>query len=316
MATRKGTIALAGHNPTKVAFKDDILAFILGTNAAPFDLSTDGLTLIADPNGDGDETATFNCAAGKHESGLNPVVDLSAELDTKFQIQVDDDAGGAQVVTLIVAGKNTGELIAAEMQTKIQALGGVYEGVTVAYSGEVPNDLYTITSGTKGTGSKVRITRAVDHNVTEELELGPDGGTDTDGTGDFANAAAASIAEVLAVIVTDMAGFTGSNVAGALKLTANEGEPNSIVMGNGTANDILGFVNLDADYGTQGLGYGTDMADVNYVVVATFNGVAAANLPDDNLSIGNKSTSGFEVQSETEASTYSVDLLIEGEEAA
>jgi hypothetical protein len=69
-------------------------------------------------------------------------------------------------------------LIASAMQTAIQALGGNYQWVTVAFTGGV----YVITSGTIGPGSKVRIAAGPTNDVAATLKIGAaNGAVDTDG---------------------------------------------------------------------------------------------------------------------------------------
>lgn len=86
----------------------------------------------------------------------------------KFYIHVDYDSAGPQLVTLTQASCDTGAHTAANMQTKIRALGGVYAAVTVTYS----NSLYVITSGTTGPGSRVIITPSPVADVTTALKIG------------------------------------------------------------------------------------------------------------------------------------------------
>jgi hypothetical protein len=233
-------------------------------------------------------------------------------------ISVDGD--DAETVTLDLAaggGINDGTKIAAEMQTKIQALGGNKASVAVDYN--VTNaGKYTIKSATYGTGSSVVITRAADHNVTEELKIGTgDGGVETAGTGDVANAAAATADEIAAVINTDIAGVTADGSSGSVVITSDtEGSTSSIVMGNGTLNTVLGFTNAAGYYGAAGLGYDTDMANANYKVVATLKGVAAGSLANKALSVNNRATGGFDLVCQTAAATDEVDIIVIGQAAA
>lgn len=305
-ATRVGTVQLSGANPTRVNLRDDAAAYLAGSTAGPFDLSTDGLTFVVTVDGT-EDTATFNCAAGTSVSGASPSTDITGEADAKIKIAVN--GGAAAEITLDKTGKNTGALIAAELQAKIRALGGAAAAVTVAYGSGV----YTVTSGTKGTGSSIVITPAASGSLTEELKLGvAGGGTETAGTGDFVNAAAATIAEVIAVLAADLGDIAAASAGGKLKITAatdTTGKDSSIVVGTGTANSVLGFTNSATVYGAQGLGYGTDMASGSYLVVPVLNGATATDL---GLSISGKAAGEFGVVCETAASTASVDLLIVG----
>jgi hypothetical protein len=203
------------------------------------------------------------------------------------------------------------------MQTKIQALAGVFAAVTVDHN--VSNaGKYTVKSGTAGTGSSVVITRAAGNNVTEELKIGTaDGGVETAGTGDVANAAAATAEEIAAVINTDIAGVTADGSSGSVVITSDtEGSTSSIVMGNGTLNTAIGFTNAAGFYGAAGLGYASDMANANYKVIATLNGVAAGSLANKALSVNNRLASGFDLVCQTAAATDEVDIIIIGQAAA
>lgn len=109
--------------------------------------------------------------AGYHKSGLNPSINISAGTDNKFKIQADAE-GSATTVTLDESACTTGAATAAEMQTKIQALGGAYAAVTVSYTGTSPTNYYTITSGTTGSGSQVTITAGTTNDVSDDLKIG------------------------------------------------------------------------------------------------------------------------------------------------
>ena len=303
---RVGTIVLSGANPTRVNLQDDAAAYLVGSNAGPFDLSTDGLTFVVTVDGT-EDTATFNCAAGTSVSGASPSTDITGEVDTKIKIAVN--GGAAAEVTLDKAGKNTGALIAAELQTKIRALGGAAAAVTVGYAAGV----YTVTSGTKGTGSSIVITPAASGSLTEELKLGvAGGGTETAGTGDFVNAAAATIAEVIAVFTADLGDIAAVSASGKVKITGDTdttGTDSIIVVGAGTANTVLGFANSATVYGAQGLGYDTDMASASYLVVPVLNGASATDL---GISVASKAAGEFGLVCETAASTATADLLVVG----
>lgn len=125
-------------------------------------------------------------AAGYETGAALPSTNISAGTATTFQIAVDNDTYGTpiyQPVTLTVAGLNTGALIAAAMQTGIQALGGAYAAVTVTFTGGV----YVITSGTKGPGSKVLVVNGATNDVAVTLKIGAaNGAVDTAGTGSVA----------------------------------------------------------------------------------------------------------------------------------
>lgn len=309
----KGKITLNGVNPTPVVFQDDTAAVLTSTNTATFNLTGvgDGGTIIAATDGESAETATVNFAAATSVSGASPSTDISGETDTKFNISVDGDA--AEEVTLDVSSKNSGALIAAEMQTKIQALGGNKASVTVAYT-----TVYTITSPTYGTDSSVVITPASSGSITEELKIGEaDGGTETAGTGDVADASAATAQEIVDVINGDMSNLTASVVGGAIVLTSDTaGKDSSIVMGDSGLKTVLGLAQAAAAYGAQGLGFDFDMSDTDYAVVASITGTVQASLASKNLSTTSLATDGFDVECETAAATDDVFLMIIGTRAS
>jgi hypothetical protein len=204
------------------------------------------------------------------------------------------------------------------MQTKIQDLGGMYSTVTVTFTqedaGPPQTGTYKITSAIYGTVSKVRIQAATSNNVTEELGIGEGVGTNSDGDGWAANYAYATAQEVVDYLNAEAVNFEaelngdkvtikGLVVGGSLVVEAN------------TGNAILGFT--DATYiGSVGLGYDTDMEDDAYLVCATLNGVAQGSIADNDLSIISRTTSGFQIECEIDATTADVDLIIVGKAAA
>jgi len=313
---KTGVVTLGGHNPTSIVFLgSDGEASIKGIVAvgAGFVLAN-GLTLIADVDGIGDKTATFVATVGSHKSGLNPSIDLHLGEDYKFNIQVDDDVGGPQLVELTLGSCTDGTATAAEMEATIQALGGVYAGVTVSYTGTPVTDYYTISSGTLGSGSKIRVTRAVDHNITEELKIGPDGGAaDTDGTGDAVNIALATIDEVIVRLNTDLTDSIAAADGNYVRITSKTtGAASSIaVNAASTADLILGITG--AAYGKVGMSMANDMADANYVVMAQVVGGCPCGL---GISIDNRATTGFDIMCENEASVADIMVLIAGLEGA
>lgn len=129
-------------------------------------------------------TFTANVPAaveGTSTSGLNPSIDMTGDL-LEVDMMIAVDGGVATPVVFAWAGINTGNLVAGELQGKIQALGGAFAAVTVAYVGAPPNDYYLVTSGTTGSTSAVIITSGGANSCTDELKLGVvDGGTEAFG---------------------------------------------------------------------------------------------------------------------------------------
>lgn len=303
---------LNGNAYTPINFTAATAASLAADNAEPYDLTGvgDGGTIIVTPDGGEAQTATINFAAGTSVSGASPSTDISGETDTKFMISVDGDE--AEEVTLTVSGKNTGELIAAEMQTQIQALGGNKASVTVAFDA-----VYTITSPTLGTSSAIVITPADSGSLTEELKIGvADGGTETVGTGDVADASEATAAEIAAVCDADMVGIAATAVGGAVVLTSSgdAGKDNKLVVGAGTLNAVIGFTESEETYGAQSAGFDAAMNDANYFVTATLNG--ASTLTSRVLSVTDRTANGFNLRCETAAATDDVDIVVFGVKAA
>jgi hypothetical protein len=192
------------------------------------------------------------------------------------------------------------------MQTKIRALGGKKALVTVAYGG----GKYTITSPTLGTDSKIRITRADDHDCCDELDIGPGNGTDTDGSGGCADITAVTPAEIATLINGDTTGCVASAVSGTLTVTSDVvGRLSRVLAGNGTLNTLCGIPNNEVDYGAQAIGEGTDWADANFQVLLSYKGTGAAS---KDLGWDTPATSGFNVTCETTSDTGYVSVAVIG----
>jgi len=120
--------------------------------------------------------------AGFHTGGANPSIDISGGTDTSFRIQADSETSSS-LITLTVAGLDSGATIAAAMQVAIRALGGAYSAVTVTYEGSPITDYYLITSGITGAASAITITDATTANLADDLKIGvANGGASTAGT--------------------------------------------------------------------------------------------------------------------------------------
>ncbi|NLX13661.1 MAG: DUF3383 domain-containing protein [Phycisphaerales bacterium] len=307
LVIKTAKVVLGGANPTQVKFKGTAVAATkLGSQSEPFELDN-GQTLTVNTDGKGDDTCTLAAAAGYLTGGNSASTDMTASIDTKFKILVDSDSGGFKTVTCDWAGCDSGADIATEMQAKIQALGGVYEAVTVAFAG---GDHYVITSGTKGTNSSVEMDNADDHDCLDELDLGS-GATATTGTGDAANIAAATAAEIAAALSADLGDLTAVAESGKVRLTSKTtGAGSSLVVNaDSTADLILGITG--SDYGEECLGFAEDMADTDYMVMATFE-KASAPAGTSEIAIGDKATTGFNIYCETAGNTETVQLLIVG----
>lgn len=317
---RIGRVDLNGEAPVQVRFGEAQAPEIMGSQAAPFTVSTSGHTLVATADGGDPKTATFTFVAGHHLSGENPATDIQAEVDNAFLIAVDEDvdAEDFHLVELTNANCDTGNNTAAEMQTKIRALAGIYAAVTVAYQ-TTPNH-YKITSGTKGLGSKVEIGHAPTKDVCDELKISSSG-TYTPGTGNVVNGAAVTIEEALDIIGTAFTTFDviegeGAHAGKVILRSKTADESSSVLIGSGTGSAAFGFTPTDLVLGEKGLGYETDMEDDAYVVIPALEGTPQDELGDKGLSIIAKTTSGFQIACETLAATETVAFAVFGVPAA
>lgn len=297
-------IRLNGANPTPVVFQADTPASLLGSVEGPFNIAH-GATLVVDPDGAGDVTATWQATAGTSAGGANPSTNMTAEADTKLNVAVD--GGDAQEATCDWTGANTGVLVAAAVQEGIRALGGAFAAVTVAFD----TDHYVVTSGTKGTGSAVVISAAANGSCTEELKLGvAAGGTETAGTGDAVNTAAATAEEVAAKL-NALEGLSAEAEGTKVRITSDTaGRASSLVVNAAsTMDDTLGL--SGSAYGAQGMGLERDMADANYLVQVTRIGAGA--VADADVAAGGLATTGLNVYCEKAADDGYVDVWVLGE---
>lgn len=119
---------------------------------------------------------------GNSTSASSPSTDISASTDTNFRVAVDGHAVVA--ITLTNAGKTTGTLIAAEIETKINAalLAAGQDGRVWC---EFAGGLYVIHSQSTGLSSSVVVTDGATLNIADQLKIGvPNGGVETAGLDD------------------------------------------------------------------------------------------------------------------------------------
>lgn len=300
-------IQLSGWAINPVVFGDATAAAITGINAA-VDMSTpgNGGTIKLTIDGGAEQTATLNCTAGNHTGGTSASVDMTTETDTKFKISVDGDTAETVTCDWVGGSCDSGAEIAAEMQTKIRALGGKKALVTVAFS----VNKYIITSPTLGTDSSVLVTNADDHDCCDELQIGEDYGSETQGTGDCADVTAVTPDEIATLINGDTTGCTASVEGGILTITSDtQGRGSRVLAGNGTLNTLCGIPNNEVSYGAQSLGESSDWADANFQVLLTYKGTGAAS---KDLSWATPATTGFNVTCETTGDTGYVSVLVVG----
>lgn len=121
---------------------------------------------------------------GKSVGAITASTDISAGTDNAFRISVD---GGVVVdVTLAVIGMTSGVLIAAELETKINAaLVAANQDARVWVEFDSGTVSYKIYSQSTGTTSSVVITDAVLNNVADTLKIGvANAAVETAGTSD------------------------------------------------------------------------------------------------------------------------------------
>jgi hypothetical protein len=300
-------IQLTGWDVTKVVFGTATSAAITGINGAT-DMHTVGNngTIKLTIDGGGEQTATLNCAAGNHTGGTGCATDMTSSVDTKFKISVDGDTPETVTCDWVGGSCDSGAEIAAEMQTKIQALGGKKANVTVAWS----SNKLVITSPTLGTNSSIAVTHADDHDCCDELQIGPDYGSVTAGTGDCADVTAVTPEEIATLINGDTTGCTASVEGGVLTIASDtQGRGSRVLAGNGTLNTLGGIPQNEVSYGAQGLGEEDDWADANFQVLLTYKGSAAAS---KELGWDTPATTGFNITCETTGDTGYVSVLVVG----
>lgn len=298
-------IQLNGHGTTPINFIAADAATLNG-GAGPFVIAH-AATIKLTVDEEAEATATFSATAGTHVSQAGAAVDLSAGTDRKFNIANDGDATEHEVV-LTAASCTDGNATAAEMQTQIQALGGIYAGVTVTYGATQ----YTITSQGFGTGSNVIITNATTNNCADDLKIGTvNGGTSTPGTGDCVSTLAVTRGEVATWLNGAIATITASGAGSVLTVTSKTTGKNSrILCGNGSANATVGLTNLTVDNGAQGMGAIAGFSDANYAVLLTLNNTADPS--SKVVTANNRSATGFDILSDGASDADYVDILCIG----
>jgi hypothetical protein len=119
---------------------------------------------------------------GSSTSAASPSTDINSSSNSKLKVNVD--GSGIVDVTLVPTGKTTGALIAAELETKINAAllaAGKDNRVWVAFE----SSLYKIRSQFTGTTSSIVVTAGSTLDITVELKLGlANSGVETAGTND------------------------------------------------------------------------------------------------------------------------------------
>jgi len=310
---RMGRVQLRGTADTPVVFQEDTAATLTSTNQGPFDCSGvgSGGTILCNTDDIGEDTATLEATAGSSISGADPGLDIHLETDNAFMISVDGD--DPEKVELVLANCTSGAATAAEMQTQIRALTGKKALVTVDYDSTAPGK-YAILSPTLGTDSEVVVTDSLTLNIAEELKIGEaNGGVETGGTGDCGDITAVTCDELVTLLTGDLGDLTPTNADEYLVLTSKtEGRGSSLVMGNSTLKTVVGLADAAANYGAQGLGYASDMADALYNVQLTIYDTAAGSLADIAVGVNDLAASGFSISCETAADESKIMVTVHG----
>lgn len=120
----------------------------------------------------------FVGAQGYSRSGEEASTDITALGGTSMRVSVNEALSlGFAEITLTLAGLNTGALIAAHLETLIQAVvdtNAFFAGTTVAFNDADDVDQYTITSAEFGPESAVNVLwLAGEQDVARALKLSP-----------------------------------------------------------------------------------------------------------------------------------------------
>ena len=222
--------ALLWHDPETASAAD--FPRLVSGNAQPFALGN-GQVLNIEVNGGAAQAFTFAATAGFQ---LGNQAETYAITDG-WHLDLQVDGGATQVVTF-----NTADFVsigAATLAEVVSLVNADTTGLIAAPSG----GFLRMTSDTKGTASQVEIINTSTAGLLTALGLSV--GTGTVGTGDAANIAATTAAEV----VTKLAGLTGAaatagsgDEAGYVILTGTtKGEYGTIRVTGAAANNALRF---------------------------------------------------------------------------
>lgn len=246
---------------------------VLGTNVGPFVFTPAG-TLIVNPDGVGNETATFDAAAASVTSSNTETFVLSDGDSMSFEVN-----GLPQTVTF-----NTGEFVAIGAATALE-VAAVINAEATGVQATVSAGRVVITTDQKGTGAT--IDTFADVSGTPLAILGFAAASDV-GTGDVADITAVTVAEIKAVVEADVVGGSGvtvNDVAGAVEIVSNTtGTGSSILVdASSTMDGVIGVDNATHS-GTTGAAVvtlqvdgkteGAYANDITIRIEAATNGVA------------------------------------------
>lgn len=186
---------------------------------------------------------------GYSKSALVPSIDMTAHAAAVNGI-VSVDGGAPTAIVFNWAGCNSGALVATQIQSAIQALGGDFAAATCVYVGAPPNDYYLISSGTTGILSVFVCTNAGALNAMVWLKLGlSHAGTEVAGTEDAKLTAdyqydpldGAATHDIIAVDEIDEATSYFTNIAWLGRTADNPTEDLIIVVKNPLATEMAAW---------------------------------------------------------------------------
>lgn len=222
-------VALLWHDPETASGAD--FPRLVSGNAQPFALDN-GYVLNIEVDGGAAQTFTFAATAGARTGNqAGPYA-----ITNGWHLDVQVDGGSTQVVTFNTA--DFVDIANATLTEVIALVNGDTTGLTASASG----GFLRLTSDTKGTASEIEVMNTSTAGLL--TALGHTAGSTT-GTGDAANIAQATAAEV----VTKLAGLTGAaasagsgDEAGKVVLTGTtKGEYGTIRVTGAAANNALRF---------------------------------------------------------------------------
>ena len=201
------------------------VASVTATNVAPYAL-TAGATLLLSEDGGGDETVTIDAGAAT-VTGSNTE---NFGLSDGQTLLVSVNNGPVQTVTFATADfAAIGAATAAEVAA-------VADAAIIGVTADVDTAAVRLTSDGQGSGFTIEVTGG-----TAAATLGFALATAT-GTGDAANIAAVSVAELAVVIAADTTNLVGTTVDNRLVIsTADTGVAATLAVSGGTAAATIGF---------------------------------------------------------------------------
>lgn len=259
----------AGTNNLLTATSAPSAGSVTSSLAGPWELDH-GQTLVIQVDGDTADTVTISAVAATVTAGNTGTYVLTDGMTLTFEVQ-----GSVRTVTFNTAEfVSIGAATAAEVAAVINAEAA---GVTVDVDSNAPR----ITSDLKGTDSALG-----NFGGTALAVLGFTGLSDT-GTGDFADVANATAAELKTLIEADVAGGSGVTVTeealGYLTIESNTtgGSSSVQVQASSTADALIGFDNATHSGGTgaavntlkvDGKTHGAYANNVSVLIEAATNG--------------------------------------------